>query len=161
MNWYVLYVKSRNEKKVAARLQGKDIEVFCPLKIEERVWSDRIKKVEVPYFRSYVFARFEEKDAQYVLETPGVVRRLFWLGKPAVIRDEEMQKVIAFFEDYKNDSIENEDYPIGREVAIQRGVFKDRTGVVLQNEKNKVTLVIPALDCAFKVSLPKRDIEKI
>ena len=45
------------QKKVAQRLADKGIEVFCPTKIEERQWSIE-SKVEVPYFQSYVFAKF-------------------------------------------------------------------------------------------------------
>ena len=153
MEWYVLYVNSRTEKKVAQRLADKGIEVFCPTKIEERQWSDRVRKVEVPYFQSYVFAKFSPKDTNYVLETPGVVRRLFWMRKPAVIREEEMKEVIAFFNTHPQ--IENVNFTEGELVKITRGVLKDKKGIVLKNDKHQVTLSIPALGCGFKVKLSK------
>lgn len=153
MNWYVLYVNSRTEKKVAQRLAEKGIEIFCPTKIEKRQWSDRIKKVEVPYFLSYVFAKFSPKDVNYVLETPGVVRRLFWMQKPAVIREEEMQEVMAFFNTHPQ--IEYVSFTEGELVQITRGVLKDKQGIVLVNDKHQVTLSIPALGCGFKVILHK------
>ena len=157
MHWYVLYVNSRTEKKVAQRLSEKGIEVFCPMKIEERQWSDRIKKVEVPYFSSYVFAKFSPKDVESVLETPGVVRRLFWLRKPAVIREEEMKEVKAFFNTH--DKIEYLNLTPGEQVQITRGVLKDKKGVVLINSKHQVTLNIPALGYGFKVTLNKSQLQ--
>lgn len=159
MEWFVLYVNSRTEKKVAERLAEKGIEVFCPTKIEERQWSDRIKKVEVPYFQSYVFAKFSPKETNYVLETPGVVRRLFWMGKPAIIREEEMQEVIAFFD--SDAQIEQVNFTEGELVKISRGVLKDKKGIVLKNDKHQVTLSIPALGCGFKVILHKNQFGKV
>lgn len=154
--WFVLYVKSRSEKKVAKRLSEKEIEIFCPTKIEERQWSDRIKKIEVPYFPSYVFAKFTPKEVNYVLETPGVVRRLFWMNKPAIIQEEEMQDVISFFNTHSD--IKQVSYSKGEQVAITKGAFKNRKGVVLFNDKNRVVLSIPALGCGFKVTLAKNQI---
>ena len=159
MKWFVLYVKSRTEKKVAQRLAEKGIEVFCPTKIEERQWSDRIKKVEVPYFQSYVFAKFSPKNTNYVLETPGVVRRLYWLQKPAIIREEEMQEVIAFFNTHPQ--IEHANFTEGELVQITRGMLKDKKGIVLKNDKHQVTLSIPALGCGFKVILHKDQFREV
>ena len=159
MDWFVLYVNSRTEKKVAQRLVDKGIEVFCPTKIEERQWSDRVKKVEVPYFQSYVFAKFSSKDTNYVLETPGVVRRLFWMQKPAVIREEEMQEVMAFFNTHSK--IEQVNFTEGELVRITRGVLKEKKGIVLINDKHQVTLSIPALGCGFKVTLHKNQFGEI
>lgn len=160
MKWFVLYVRSRSEKKVAQRLQQKGFTVFCPTKIEERKWSDRIKKVEVPYFRSYVFVQFEEpQETNQVLETPGVVRRLFWLGKPAIIKDREMHEVMAFFDAYQS-NIEYAEFAEGQEVKIQKGALKDKKGIVLIDDKTQVTLYIPALNSGFKVNIHKNKLGK-
>ena len=161
MKWFVLYVKSRTEKKVAERLKNQGFTVFCPTKIERRQWSDRIKKVEVPYFRSYVFVQCTEKEMVVVLETPGVVRRLYWLGRPAVIRAGEMAEVQQFFNANASRNITYETYAKGEEVTIQSGTLRNRKAVVLINDKSTVTLSLPALGAVFKVTLSKENIEKI
>src|SRR5690625_3678238 len=99
-NWRVLYVNSRAEKKVAERLAAKGFEVFCPLRTTLRQWSDRKKKVRVPYFPSYVFVRYEEKDRLSVVETPGVVGLENYLHRQAVLREKEMQYVMTVSEDH-------------------------------------------------------------
>ena len=93
MNWYVLYVQSRKEKKVAEMLQEMKVQVYCPHIKEIRQWSDRKKTIESPLFKSYVFVRLQDRERQLVFGVPGVVRYLFWLGKPAVVRDEEIQAI--------------------------------------------------------------------
>lgn len=53
--WYVLYVKSRWEKKVNESLMNVHIESFLPLVKSARQWSDRKKINSSPLFPSYVF----------------------------------------------------------------------------------------------------------
>jgi transcriptional antiterminator RfaH len=90
MAWYVIYTKPRNEKKVTERLQQIGIVVYCPLVTQIKQWSDRKKKIQVPLFNSYLFVNMDEKDREKVFQVSGVVRYLFWLGKPAIVRDEEI-----------------------------------------------------------------------
>ena len=44
-NWYVLYVKPKNEKKVAERLSAYQVDVYCPMIKEVKQWSDRKKTI--------------------------------------------------------------------------------------------------------------------
>lgn len=160
MDWHVLYVNSRAEKKVADRLSLKGVEVFCPLRTEVRQWSDRKKKVEVPYFRSYVFVRFEPKQRLTVLQTPGVVGYLYWLKRPAVIREEEMNAVMQFFETHADQRIDSAPLSPGDKITIQEGALKDRKGVVLEQRNNKVMLQIEQLNISLQVEIANHKVKK-
>ena len=48
-SWYAVYTAARAEKKVKERLDQIGIENYLPLRTEYRVWSDRKKKVSVPF----------------------------------------------------------------------------------------------------------------
>lgn len=157
--WFALYVKSRAEKKVMERLRQEGWEVFCPLKSEWRQWSDRKKQVEVPYFRSYVFARFSFKNERLsLLQTPGVVRILFWLGQPAVIRDEEMEEIQQFFQKYEKCEIETESLDIGAEYRVKEGIMEGKTGVVIWQNAERAMLTIPGLN--IRLSVAKHHLDK-
>lgn len=150
--WYALYVKSRAEKKVADRLKSNGFEVFCPIKTECRQWSDRKKLVEIPYFSSYVFVRFSMKfDRLLVLETPGVVKVLSWLGKPAMIRDEEMEEVMQFFATYHEREILQEHFVNGAAYRVKSGHLEGHSGVVVWQNSGRVVLDVPSLNIRFNV----------
>lgn len=155
MNWLVLYVNSRAEQKVAERLSSKGFEVFCPLQTEVRQWSDRKKKVKTPYFRSYVFVRFDPKNRIEVLQTPGVVGFLYWLGKPAVIREKEMQEVMRFFDEHASTEIMCETFEPGQNVLVKEGPLQQQKGVVLRQSKQKVVLQIQQLGISLTAEVPK------
>lgn len=160
MEWRVVYVKSKAEKKVAERLEQKGFEVFCPLQMQVRQWSDRKKKVYVPYFSSYVFVKLTDKQRLSVLQTPGVVNFVFWLYKPVVIAHAEMAEVQAFFSRYKTEELKVEAIKTGDVVRVNQGVFKTRKGVVFQQTKKNVSLYIEQLGVMLKVVIPKTQIEK-
>lgn len=144
MPWYVLYTKPRNEKKVVESLEKIGIVTYCPLVKVVKQWSDRKKKVLQPLISSYVFVKVDEKDRDLVFQVAGVVRYLFWLGKPAIIREEEidtLQKWLAT--DYAKVAIHN--LQPGSKIILNEGVFKGQSAIVKELRGHKVQLVLEAL----------------
>ena len=88
--WYVIYTKPRWEKKVTELLSRKKIEHFCPLNKVQRQWNDRKKVVDEPLFTSCVFVHIDETEQMAVRLTDGVVNFLYWLGRPAEVRNDEI-----------------------------------------------------------------------
>ncbi len=146
MGWYVLYTRSRNEKKVAKLLTEKGIEVYCPVQDVIKQWSDRKKKIQEPVFRSYVFVQLKdyETDSVPVLMTPGAVRFLWWLGKPGKVRNEEIKLIKDFLNRYKDAEINFEVKP-GQEVTIMEGPLKENTGTVIRIHGKKAILHLRSL----------------
>jgi transcription antitermination factor NusG len=99
--WYAIYTRPRWEKKVNTLLAEKGIESYCPLNKVRRKWSDRIKTIEEPLFKSYVFVRIRDDERSNVRMTSGVVNFVYWDGKPALIRDKEIQNIRRFLDEYE------------------------------------------------------------
>ncbi|MDD3723323.1 MAG: UpxY family transcription antiterminator [Lutibacter sp.] len=144
MNWYVIYTKPKWEKKVADQLEKTGIEVYCPMVTQIKQWSDRKKKVETPLIPSYVFVNIEEKNRNNVFAISGVVRYLFWLGKPAIVREIE---ILALKESLKGilSSVEISEYKTGDTISIPEGPFKGKEGIIKQVGKNRLQLVLKEL----------------
>jgi transcriptional antiterminator RfaH len=144
MTWFALYTKPRSEKKVADKLSQSGIKVYCPMVTQIKQWSDRKKKTETPLIPSYVFVNLEEKNRNDVFEVTGVVRYLFWLGKPAIVRNEE---ILSLQEGLKETvaSVEITDYKKGDTINIPEGPFIGQEGIVKEVKKNKLQLVLKEL----------------
>lgn len=128
MNWYVVYTKPKWEKKVAEKLTQIGIECYCPLITQVKQWSDRKKKVEMPLFNSYVFIQIEDADRNSVFEVAGIVRYLFWLGKPAVVRDEEINVIKNSLKASNIADISVSQIQVGDKIKLETGA--DRKSVV-------------------------------
>ena len=150
MNWFVIYTKSRQEKKVALELEKMGITVYCPMINQIRQWSDRKKKVEVPLISSYVFVQLKERDREAVFEVPGIVRYVYWLEKPAIVRDEEIAVMKAWLSTQTVEA-KVEGLRRGDRMKVSSGVFEGKEGFVEEISKNRVLLLLP--DLGMKITL--------
>src|SRR5687768_3071306 len=128
--WYAVYTHARWEKKVASLLARKEIENYCPLNKVLRQWSDRKKFVYEPLFTCYVFVRISKKESVSVLQTDGVLNYVNWQGKPAVIRDPEIELIKKFLLDHSNVRLEKIEVNVNDTVHIKYGLFMDQEGRV-------------------------------
>jgi transcription antitermination factor NusG len=151
MNWYVLYTKPKWEKKVAEQLQAIGIDCYCPLVIKERQWSDRKKKVEVPLFNSYVFVHLDEKDRSLVFDSPGAVRYLFWLQKPAIVREEEIATIKKWLNAPDVAEIEVSTYKVGDTIEVDSGPFVNQQAIVKEVTASHYVLVLESMGCVLKM----------
>ncbi len=71
--WYALQTKSRFEKVAAATLEGKGFKVLLPTYRSWRRSADRVRAVDLPLFRGYLFSCFDPNHRLPILVTPGVV----------------------------------------------------------------------------------------
>ncbi len=154
LNWYALYTKPRKEQKVAQQLEQLGFTIYLPLKTEIRQWSDRKKKVVSPMFSSYVFIQIEDSKRQEVFIIDGVLNYVFWLGMPAVIRDDEMELMRREI-DQPNSEISVESIQPGDKILLEQGVFKGQSAVVDFATNQKVHLVLPSLGIKLVISSPQ------
>jgi len=122
MNWYVIYTKSRFEKAVAEKLASSGTEVYCPLLKTKKQWSDRWKWVEEPLFKSYCFVNLEDTDRDRVFSVPGAVRYLYHCGKPAIVRDSEINSLKHWLNEYSHESIQSSTLQTNDKVLLKPGM---------------------------------------
>lgn len=156
--WYAVYTKARWEKKVADLLARKQLESYCPLNLVERQWSDRRKLVQEPLFKSYVFVRIPESKKSVVRETEGIINFVYWLGKPAVINDYEIDLIKRFLREYKSATLEQ--FPIRHNdlVEITAGPLMHQRGRIVEIGKNKVKAVLNSLGFAMIATVRNNEV---
>lgn len=150
-NWYVVYTKPKWEKKVAEKLNEIGIECYCPLITQVKQWSDRKKKTEVPLFNSYVFVHLEDVTRNSVFQISGIVRYLFWLGKPAIVKDEEINIIKISLKAPNISDISVSSIQVGDRIKLETGVFTNQNAVVREISNTYYTLVLESLGCVLKI----------
>ncbi len=143
--WLAVYTRPRWEKKVNQLLAEKGTESYCPLNKIRRKWSDRIKVVEEPLFKSYVFVRIEDEERTAVRMTPGVINFVYWEGKPAVIREKEIATIRKFLDEYENVEVMPMELKVNQRVKIATGPLMDQEGKVLDVRHKTVKVAIDSL----------------
>lgn len=159
--WYVLYTKPRNEKKVAQRLSEAGYNVYCPLHKVKRQWSDRVKVVEEPLFKSYIFIQIEDARRDEVFSYPGAVRYLFWLRRPAQVREEEINTIKKWLGEFDHQLITIEDFQPGDKVRITSGQFMNEEGTLLDSGRTYALVQLETMGIQIRLDLKNNPIDRI
>jgi transcription antitermination factor NusG len=144
-NWYALYTKPRWEKKVYRLLTQRGLEAYCPLNRVRKKWSDRIKIVEEPLFKSYVFIHADEGEMSLVRQVDGVLNFVYWNGKPAIVRDKEINDIRRFMNEYQDVQALPLQLQPGTKAVIRGGLMMDKEATVQRIFNNKVEVLIESL----------------
>lgn len=153
--WFAVYTKPRWEKKVAGLLEQKGVESYCPLNRVRRKWSDRMKTVEEPLFKSYVFVKITEAERTPVRMTDGVINFVYWNGKPALIKDKEITIIRRFLNEYENVLLVPLQVGVNDRVKIIAGPMMEAEGRVLEVKHKTATVAIDSLGYMLVATIDK------
>lgn len=157
-NWYVVYTRSRWEKKADQLLREQDIHSFCPLVKTRRKWADRNKTVELPLFSSYLFVHADLREQIAVRQTAGIVNFVYHCGKPATIDDTEIERIREIVQHYPDvETLNLPDFQVGDKVKMKNGNLVDWRGEVVEIHGKSVVMIIEPMNCALiaKVKVPQ------
>ena len=160
-NWYVLYTKPRHEKKVAELLAAAGYTVYCPLQKVVRKWSDRTKVVEEPLFKGYVFIQIEDHKRDEVFTYPGTVRYLFWLRRPAIVREEEIATIQKWLGHYDHERLSVTAITPGTYVRITSGKFMNEEGTLLDTTNSKALVQLKELGIQLSLDLTQNELQAL
>jgi transcription antitermination factor NusG len=159
--WYVVYTKPRWEKKIAQKLTQHSIENYCPLNKQLRQWSDRKKIILEPLFKGYIFIKIDEDKKWQINKIDGILNYVYWLGKPAKIRENDIETIKRFLEDFENIAIEYNSHTVGKNVIVTKGVFMNYKGIVLEVSGNNVKVLIDSMDIKLTATFDKNKLTAI
>ena len=151
--WFVVYTRPQQELKVASQLSAMGITNYCPTITLVKQYSDRKKKVTKPLLSSYVMVQLEEKERNKVFSCSGIVRYLFFFGKPAVIPASDITLMQDHLNGVYNDS-KITTLSVGDSHTITEGPFSGVTGKVVETNNTKVKLELVSL--GMQITLKKQ-----
>ena len=159
--WFAVYTKPRWEKKVNSALAEKHITVYCPLNKVLRQWSDRKKLVLEPLFKGYVFVQINDEDRLSVLQTNGVVNFVYWNGKPAVVRSEEIDTIQRFLQEFNDVEVEEAELDVNKRVIIKSGILVNYQGIVVELLGSKAKVLIESMGLKLSAKIDRKNLQLI
>ncbi len=160
--WYILYIRSRSEKKVMERMLKRNFTAFLPLIKTMRQWSDRKKQVEVPLFNGYIFIKVDPTQFAAVRLSEGVVNFVQHEKKHAIISEEKIFFIKQFIETGLPMEASSENFAAGERVKINFGPLKDCEGELINIKNEKQFIVrLEMINQVLIVNVPASYLEKI
>lgn len=140
LEWYAIRVKSRCEKMVSDQLRQKGYDEFLPMYWSRRLWSDRVKVLQLPVFAGYLFCRFDAEKRLAILRTPGVVHIVAKGKTPAPVDPQQLESVRLAITSGQT----VQPWPrleVGNKVRIELGPMRGMVGTLLRY-KNAAQLIL-------------------
>jgi transcription antitermination factor NusG len=157
-NWYVVYTKPHYEKKVSLLLTKKRIESFCPLNSIKLKSLRRNKLLQEPLFKFYVFVNIHDSEINLIKNIEGVISFLYWLGKPAIIRKDEIETIKEFINDHQNIELERTQVNNSDVVRIIDGPSYSVEGKILALKNKIVKVNLPSLGYTLRAKIEDESI---
>lgn len=162
MHWYAVYTKPRWEKKVASLLEEKGIEHYCPLNKVVKQWSDRKKVVLEPIFKSYVFIRVPDAQKWELKSIHGIINFVYWLGKPAIVRDDDIETIRKFLNEFSDVQVEALNHlEVNSKVRIKQGVLMNYQGILVEVSGSRAKVRIESMGIQMSALFDKKNLEPL
>lgn len=162
LHWFAVYTKPRWEKKVASLLDDNGIENYCPLNRVVKQWSDRKKVILEPLFKSYVFVRVKDSEKWDLKNINGILNFVYWLGKPAKIKDEDIFTIKKFLNEFSDVQIEEvSGLTVNSKVRIKQGLLMNYNGVLVEINGSRAKVRIETMGVQLSANFDKKNLEPI
>jgi transcription antitermination factor NusG len=159
--WYALHTHPRHERLVVQRLADRGVETFLPVITELHRWSDRKKRIQLPLFSCYVFARFAPNRSERlrVLRVDGVLGLVGSHGEGTPIPNEQIDAVRTLVERELSWS-SHPFLKIGQRVRIRSGALDGVEGILVsRNGDQTLVISIDAIQRSLAVRLEGYQLE--
>ncbi|HEY6347989.1 MAG TPA: UpxY family transcription antiterminator [Candidatus Angelobacter sp.] len=158
--WFVLFVRSNQEKTTIHRLADREIEHFLPCYRSVRQWRDRRVTLEMPLFPGYVFVRLPFSERGRVLTLPNVVSLVGAKNSPSVISEEEIGWIRQGMQ-YGN-VMPHPHLTVGQRVRIVSGALSGMQGVLVRKQNStRVVVCLDSISRGFVVEVDLDCLEPI
>jgi transcription antitermination factor NusG len=152
--WYPVYTHPRAEKKARLALEGKGIQVYLPLRRQQKQWSDRKKWVDEPFIKSYIFVYITEHEQTEVLMTKGVARFIYFGSKIASMPARQIDDLKLLMASPLELEITEESLQPGEKIVIKAGPLKGMTGEIISYRSQKqLALRLESLGCSIIIHI--------
>ncbi len=167
LNWYVLQTKTKQEDLVESYLNLANIEVFNPKVQEIRIIRGKRKKVTVPLFPCYLFAKLNSNLFHLVIYTRGVRKILGVNGRPKPIKESIVEAIKERINGNnhiyipENCDLEEYEFSQGDYIVVVDGPLKGFVGIVEKVNTTKAIVMLISMDYQVKAEIHKFLLRKI
>jgi len=158
--WFVLFVRTNQEKTTASRLDHLQIKHFLPCFRSLRQWKDRRVTLEVPLFPGYVFVHLPHAERMRVLTLPNVLYLVGAGSFPAVVTDEEIAWIGRGLQ--SGNAVPHEFLNEGQRVVIISGALAGLKGILVRKVNNtRVVISLDSIGRAFAVEVDLQSVRAL
>lgn len=171
--WYQIYTKPNTETKLYNKICAYGFQAFLPVRIIKRQWSDRVKTIKVPAFKSYVFAKLNYNEMRFVERLKQFCFYVTYVGsinasdqkydkRFPCITDTTVEQIQRILTEYPQAIWVDKTLIKGNEIEITEGSLKRYKGILIEQPAGKkVAIKLHGLNHSLVITVPTEFLKKI
>ena len=161
--WYVVYTRVNQEKKIAQLLDEQKIEFYLPITKKLKYWCDRKKWIEEPLFKCYIFVRVSYKEFFKVADMPGVVNYVSFGKTPQSIPDTQIEDIKTIVNEREKEMVITRDrISKGINAKVNFGPLKGVQGEIVKIcGHSRILIRIKAMGCCIHTNIAQDQVQVI
>jgi len=105
----------------------------------------RTKILLAPLFKSYVFVNIAPGEIDLLRQTEGVISVLYWMGEPAIVKQNEIDAIREFTADHQNIELERAQVNMRDVARVVDGPSYSMEGNVFAVKNKTLKVSLPSL----------------
>ena len=171
--WYQIYTKPNTETKLYNKICAYGFQAFLPVRIIKRQWSDRVKTIVEPAFKSYVFAKLNYREMRFVERLSQFCFYVSYVGsinttdqkhdkRFPCITDTTVEQIKLILMEYPQATWVDKTLIKGDEIEITEGGLKGYKGILIEQPSGKkVAIKLHGLNHSLVITVPTVLLAKI
>lgn len=156
--WFVLFVRSNQEKRIAQRLAQGEVEHYLPCYRSVRQWKDRRVTLEMPLFPGYLFVRLPFLERAKVLTVPNVVSLVGGRNTPSILSGDEVHWIKMGLA--HGNAMPHPALVAGQRVRIISGALTGMHGILMRHQNGtRVVISLDSISRSFVVEVDLAAVE--
>ena len=158
--WYVVYTKKYCENKISNFFTRRSIENYIPInKVTKPGFFLNMETIEIPLFNTYVFVSLLNQQLSVINENKDIINFVFWLGRPVLVNEFEIQNIKIFVKRFQNIKLEKTEVKLNK---INREICKIYNDYGEENNKIKINQISIKIDSiGYRLIAENKIMEKI
>ena len=155
--WHAVYTRPKCEKKVAAQLTRKRITHYYPINTIQKESNERNQSVSEPLFSSIVFVYVNPIEQLEVSKTSGVINFMYWLNRPAVINEAEIEEIRKILNGFSGIQLRKTSVRPGEEIKFSSKSLTLREGNIMEVSPNMFSVSLPSLGYILEAEVKREE----
>lgn len=140
-------------------------EAYLPLVVRMKKWSDRMKKVEEPLFKSYLFVRADIRKYFEVLNIPGVTRFVSFERQAVEVPQNQINAIKKYCDDFTesdDQTVQETEFHEGQLVRITSGAMAGLIGRLAPiDNKKRLIVFIESVGRYLPINIARSKVEPV
>lgn len=126
-----------------------------------RQWSDRKKIVMEPLFKGYIFVKLPPPLKWDIKSVDGVINFLYWLGKPANVKEAEIVVIKKFLQEFNAADVTESRMDVNTKVVVKQGVLMNYHGIIIEIRGSRATVSIDSMGLELSALIDKKNLQPV